>query len=188
VIRSAWLIMIGLLSAGLLRAQATVVKPEEPLDSARAVLRDAVLVFRDSLGTIDAAAARLQRDFRQTSQESLLSRARVMHEACARSVRAAPSLKKTLLAAQITEPLRIRRRRQLVNAIDQLRGVLNRCEVDFAAMSQPGQGETVRGYSNTRSEVVQGAIRKYEDALRVFLSAFKIYVAPAGSAPRTLSG
>jgi hypothetical protein len=188
MIRSAGLLMIGLLGAGSLRAQATIVQPEAPLDSARAVLRDAVLVFRDSLGTIDAAAARLQRDFRQTSEESLLSRARVMHQACVRSVRAIPSLKETLVAATLTEPVRIKRRRELVSALDRLRGALNRCEADFAAMSQPGKGETVRGYSYARSEVVQGALRKYEDSLRPFLSALKIYIPPAGSARRTLSG
>ena len=62
----------------------TVIRPTPPLDSARAVLRDALLVMRDSLLTIDGAAARLQRDFRVASGPSLLSRARVMRDACAR--------------------------------------------------------------------------------------------------------
>jgi hypothetical protein len=175
---------IIVLCAGAVSAQARVIQPEAPLDSARANLRDAVVVLRDSLITVDAAAARLQRDIRQTSAASLLSRARVMHDACVRSARAIPSTRETLLAARLSVPLRIKRRRELVNALDRLRGVLGRCEVDFAAMSQPGQGETVRGYAYARSQVVQGALQKYEQSLRPFLTAMGIYIAPAGAAPR----
>jgi hypothetical protein len=186
--RSMWLAMIGVLSASTLPAQATVVHPEPPLDSARAALRDAVLVLRDSLITVDGAAARLQRDSRQTSGASLLSRARVMHDACARSGRAVPSTKETLLTAQLSEPARVQRRRELVKALDQLRGALSRCEVDFAAMSRPGEAETVRGYSYARSEVVQTALRKYEQSLRAFLTAMGIYLSLGGSSPGASSG
>jgi hypothetical protein len=186
--RSMWLAGIGVLSAGSLAAQATVVQPKPPLDSARAALRDAVQVLGDSLITVDGAAARLQRDSRQTSEASLLSRARVMHEACARSVRTVPYTREALLAAQLSEPPRIKRRRELVKALDQLRGVLSRCEVDFAAMSRPGEGETVRGYSYARSEAVQAAVRKYQESLRAFLTAMGIYPSPAGPTPRASSG
>ncbi|HEV7364362.1 MAG TPA: hypothetical protein VGN76_00795 [Gemmatimonadales bacterium] len=186
--RSAWLVMMATLCTGTLSAQATVIQPEAPLDSARAGLRDALLVLRDSLMSVDGAAARLQRDFRQTSAASLLSRARVMHDACARSVRTVPPTRETLLAADLSEPLGLKRRRELVQALDRLRDVLSRCEANFAAMSRPGEGETVRGYAYGRSEVVQTAIRKYEENLREFFTALGIYVSPAGSNPRTTSG
>jgi hypothetical protein len=188
MMRSPWLVMIGVLSASSLPAQATVIQPEAPLDSARAALRDAVLLLRDSLITVDGAAARLQRDFRQTSGESLLSRARMMRDACVRSAHTISPTKETLLAAQLSEPPRVKRRRELVNALDRLRGVLRRCEVDFAAMSQPGEAETVRGYSYARSQVVQGALRRYEESLRAFLTAMGIYISPAGSGIRASSG
>jgi hypothetical protein len=186
--RSVCLVILGVLSASSLPAQATVLQPEAPLDSARAALRDAVLVLRDSLITVDGAAARLQRDFRQTSGASLLSRARVMHDACARSARAVQPTREAILAAQLSEPQRVKRRRALVNALDRLRGALSRCEVDFAAMSRPGEGETVRGYAYARSQVVQGALRKYEESLREFMAAMGIYISPAGSTPRASSG
>jgi hypothetical protein len=169
--RSVCLVLMGVLSASSLPAQATVIQPEAPLDSARAALRDAVLVLRD-----------------QTSGASLLSRARVMHDACARSARAVPPTREAILAAQLSEPQRVKRRRTLVNALDRLRGALSRCEVDFAAMSQPGEGETVRGYAYARSQVVQGALRKYEESLREFMAAMGIYISPAGSTPRASSG
>jgi hypothetical protein len=182
--RSMALVLIGVLSASSLPAQATVIQPEAPLDSARAALKDAVLILRDSLITIDGAAVRLQRDFRQTSGASLLSRARMMHDACARSVQTVPSTREAVLAAQVSAPLRVKRRRELINALDRLRGVLSRCEVDFAAMSRPAEAETVRGYAYARSQVVQGALRKYEESLREFLTALGIYVSPAGAASR----
>jgi hypothetical protein len=180
--------MMGMLSAGTISAQAKVVQPEAPLDSARASLRDVLLVLRDSLMSVDGAAARLQRDSRQTSAASLLSRARVMHDACARSVRTLPPTREALLAAKLSEPARLKRRRELTQALDRLRVVLSRCEADFAAMSRPGEAETVRGYSYARSEVVQSAIRRYEENLREFFAALGIYVSPAGSTPRATSG
>ena len=186
--RFAWLALMATLSTGTLSAQATVIQPEPPLDSARAGLRDALLVLRDSLMSVDGAASRLQRDFRQTSAASLLSRARVMHDACARSVRTVPSTREALLAANLSEPVRLKRRRELVQAMDRLQAVLSHCEANFEAMSQPGQGETVRDYAYGRSESVQRAMRKYEENLREFFTALGIYVSPVGSTPRPTSG
>lgn len=186
--RSAWLVLTAMLAAGNLSAQATVIRPEAPLDSMRAGLRDALLILRDSLMSVDGAAVRLQRDFRQTSAASLLSRAQVMHDACARSLRTVQPTKAALTAADLSEPVRVKRRRELLQALDRLHGSLTRCQTNFAAMSQPGQGETVRGYAYVRSEAVQAAIRKYEENLREFFTALGIYVSPAGATPRPTSG
>ena len=71
-----------------------------------------------------------------------------------------------------------------MNALDRVRGVLGRCEVDFAAMSQPGEGETVRGYAYARSQVVQDALQKYQQSLRQFLTAMGSTYRPAGATPR----
>ena len=60
--RSGWLLLGGLVWAGPMSAQ-TVMRPDPPLDSARAAVRDALLILRDSLNTIDGAAVRLQRGF-----------------------------------------------------------------------------------------------------------------------------
>jgi hypothetical protein len=163
-------------------------RPEPPLDSARAAVRDALLVLRDSLGSIDGAAARLQRDFRQASGASLLSRARVVRDACGRSVRTVPAARSAVLAANLSERNRIKRRAELVAALDRLNGVLNRCESEFAAMSQPGQAETVRGYGNERAVRVLGALRKYEQSLRDFFAAMGIRVMPRGANPHPAAG
>ena len=58
-------LVLALLGGERLAAQ-TVLRSPPPLDSARASLRDAVLVLRDSLVTVDGAASRLQRDYRRS--------------------------------------------------------------------------------------------------------------------------
>jgi hypothetical protein len=185
--RCGWLLLGGLVWAGPMSAQ-TVMRPDPPLDSARAAVRDALLILRDSLNTIDAAAARLQRDFRQASGPSLLSRARVMLEACARSERTVAPTRKAVLDVRALSPPRLKHRSELVGSMDHLRGSLARCEKDFAAMSRPGQGETVRGYGNDRAIRVLSAMRKYENALRGFLGVMGITVPPLGANPRASAG
>jgi hypothetical protein len=187
MIRRTCLLLTLSLWAGPLRAQ-TVMRPDPPLDPARAALRDALLVLRDSLNLVDAAAARLQRDFRQASGASLLSRARVMHQACDHSRRAVPATRRALLNAQLPDLRRVKHRDDLVKAMDQMRKALDRCEVEFAAMSKPTEAETVRGYGNDRATRVQSAIRKYESSLGSFLGSMGIKIVPLGASSRAAAG
>ena len=183
-----YLAVISMLFAHNLAAQGTVVRPEPALDTGRVTLRDALLRFRDSLSSIDAAASRLQRDYRQASSASLTSRARVMREACARSLRNLPPTRQAVLAANASDEPQVRRRGEMVGALDQLKKVLTRCESDFAGMSQPAEGERVRGYGNDRAVRVQNGLRKYERVLGTFFSAMKIKVRPRGTEARPLAG
>jgi hypothetical protein len=181
------LVLLLLLSAGSLAAQ-TVVRPDPPLDAERLKVRDAVLVLRDSLNSIDAAAARLQRDFRTASGASLVSRARVMREACARSARTIPPTRQVVAAAPASNENRMKRRDELARGLDRLRDALKYCEDEFAAMSQAGQGERVRGYANDRARRVQTELRAYARTASRFLSAMGIKVVPLGAEPRPLAG
>jgi len=115
------LVLLLLLSAGSLAAQ-TVVRPDPPLDAERLKVRDAVLVLRDSLNSIDAAAARLQRDFRTASGASLVSRARVMREACARSARTIPPTRQVVAAAPASNENRMKRRDELARGLESAEG------------------------------------------------------------------
>jgi hypothetical protein len=180
------LALLACLGPGMLAAQ-TVVRPAPPLDSARAAVRDAVLVLRDSLLTIDAAAARLQRDYQAASSQWLLSRARSMYDACARSARTLPSTRLAVQRGQLNEPLKVKRRQELLGAMDHLKEALGTCESEFEAMSKPGQAERVRGYGNDRATRVQSALRRYEVTLRDFLGTMGIRVLPlgVGAAPST---
>lgn len=187
MIRHISALMALALGAGPVMAQ-TVMRPDPPLDSARASVRDALLILRDSLNTIEGAAARLQRDFRQASGPSLVSRARVMHLACSHSKQVVPPTRHSVLDAQLAEPSRVRYRAALIQEMDRLSKALSRCELDFAAMSKPGEGETVRGYGNDRATKVQAALRRYEVALRSFLGVMGIKVMPIGSTPPAAAG
>lgn len=182
------LVVVGMLCAQSLAAQGTVVVPEPPLDAARAALRDELLRFRDTLNSIDAAAGRLQRDFRQASAASLTSRAGVMRDACARSARSVTPARKAVAATKASDEGLLRRREEMLLAVDQLRGVLTRCETDFADLSRPGQGEKVRGYGNDRAVRVLSGLRKYEWALASFFSAMGIKVRPLGAEGRPAAG
>ena len=180
-------VLLGLLLTQPLRAQV-VAQPEAPLDSARAALRDALLVLRDSLVTVDASAARLQRDYREASGASLLSRARVMRDACGRSARTIPLTRSVVLQAKLSIGKKEKGRTELVGALDMLKGVLTQCEKDFAAMSQPDQAETVRGYANDRAVRVLGAVRRYEQNMQNFLGLMGIRITPIGATPPPMSG
>jgi hypothetical protein len=182
----------GLLLAAMLCSRGlgaqTVVRPGPPLDSAQVTLRGALVSLRDSLSSIDAAAGRLQRDYRASSVASLLSRAIMMRDACARSSRTVPPTKAVVAAARASTDLRRKRQRELVQALDELRRVLTRCEEDFGAMGKPGQGEQVRGYGNDRAGRIQAAIRKYSRVAGGFLAAMGIKVVPLGAENRALAG
>lgn len=184
--RAGWLVLLVLCAPGL--AAQTVVQPEVPLDSARASLRDALLVLRDSLGSIDAAAGRLQRDYRKASGESLTSRARVMAEACARSVRTIPPTRTAVSTADASSDLRAKRRAELLRALGRLHTELQRCQSEFAAMGRPSQGEQVRGYGNNRASRILASVREYERVAGTFLAAMGIKVTPRGARPRPLAG
>jgi hypothetical protein len=182
-----WLVLLVVVGAQPVTAQI-VAQPEPPLDSARASLREALVVLRDTLATIDAAAARLQRDYREASGASLLSRARVMRDACARSIRTIPPARGVVLNATLSTARRIKARTELVSAMDTLKGVLIRCEKEFAAMSRPDQAETVRGYANDRAVRILGGLRRYEHSLRNFLGLMGIRVTPVGVTTPTVTG
>jgi hypothetical protein len=163
-----------------LDAQGTVVLPEAPLDSARAALRDDLRMFHDSLSTIDAAAARLHRDYRQASQAVLRSRARVMTEACTRAVRNLPLARRGVQASQASNGARRQNRSELLAALDRLNKVLARCRTEFEDLSRPGQGEVIRGYGNNRAIRIQSGLREYERVLARYLSAMGITTTPGG--------
>ena len=185
--RLFWLLALALASAPRLTAQ-TVIRPAPPLDSARAAVRDALVLLSDSLGTIDAAAARLQRDYQEATATSLLFRARMIREACTRAVGMVPLTRARVLATLVSESQRVKHRRELLSALDQLKTALNHCESEFDKMSRPGQAEIVRGYGNDRAVRVQGALRSYGRTLHEFYGVMGIRVTPVGADTKPASG
>ena len=187
--RSAWLVLTAMLAAGNLSAQATVIRPEAPLDSMRAACetlcwycgladerrwrgRPAPTRLSPDVGgfAVVSGAGDARRLRSITSH-------RAAHESRAARPPTCPSRSESSAGGSCC------RRWTGCTARSA------RCQTNFAAMSQPGQGETVRGYAYVRSEAVQAAIRKYEENLREFFTALMgINVSPAGATPRPTSG
>jgi hypothetical protein len=174
------LVLPGLLAVVPAAAQ-TVVRQPVALDSARAALRADLVALRDSLITIDGAAARLQRDYRTASEELLLSRALLMRDACARSTRAVAPTRRAIQEITLSAPQPVQRRREVLLTLDTLQKALRRCETEFTELGRPGQAETIRGYANHRAATVQKTIRVYESKLQPFLAALGIRILPAGA-------
>ncbi len=179
--------ILGCLISTSLQAQ-TVVRPDPPLDVNRARVRDVLLVLRDSLNAIDAAAGRLQRDSRQTSAASLVSRARVMRDACSSSARAVDPARTTVIGARVVGTTGARRRLDMVRGLDVLSGELAHCRSEFASMGEAGQGERVRDYGNDRAARIQSALRDYERTLSRFLGTMGIKIEPPGASASPLAG
>lgn len=183
------LFLLTLLTAAPLALDAQgVVMPSSRLDGARVRVRDALLVLRDSLMTINGAAASLQRDFRRTSGAVLTARARELSSACARSVRTIGPTKQAVAAAQATMPGPVRSRDALVRSLDSLSTQLNRCVTEFSAMAAPDKAEEVRGYGIRRAEPILKALGDYDHAATVFFVSWGIEVRPLGAHPDPLAG
>jgi hypothetical protein len=174
-------------AASALGAQ-TIVQPAAPLDAGRVRLRDAMVTLRDSLITINGAAARLQRDYRTTSDAALTARAREIVRACARSIAVLPATREVVAAADAPAGARRRTQAGVLRALDSLQTTLTGCGTVFGELSRPGKGEEVRGYGNRRAEPILRALGDYDSAARNFFMAWGIDVRPIGARPSPMAG
>ena len=179
--------LLAIAAAPALDAQAALVLPEQPLDSNRAAARDAIYVLRDSLQTVIAAIARLERDFRSTSVQSLTSRARELHGSCAAAERNVAPVRKVVGATATASKLQRREQVHLDAALGSLAGVLETCRTEFERLGTRGNGEEVRGYGNRRARPVRAEIMRYESAADGFFRALEIPNRPLGARPDPLA-
>jgi hypothetical protein len=185
------LVVAALLLAGAapaVHAQAMVVRPAAPLDSARAGVRDAVLVLRDSLQLVHAESARLRRDFRAASAPALVSRARAMRDACAASARTLPATRAVLADGPAPDEKVARLRTQLVAEADRVAAALAACEETFGGWARAADGEAVRGYGNRRADELRSPIRAYEARLDAYLRSIGIRIRPIGAGAPLVAG
>lgn len=181
------ILLFSLASAPLALNAQTVVRPAGPLRAAHAQVRDVMLVLRDSLMTVNGAAARLQRDFRTTSDAALASHARAVANACARSARTVVPTRKAVAAADADGSARINTRTAVLRALDSLAAEMTKCSDEFGAMALPGKGEEVRGYGNRRAEPILKALYDYDAAATRFFKAWGMDVRPLGARPDPLA-
>ncbi|MGE5926911.1 MAG: hypothetical protein ACM357_06135 [Gemmatimonadota bacterium] len=186
--RTTFLVLCLLVPAASLRAQATMVLPDKPLPPEHARIQDAAYVLRDTLFAVTSAAARLNRDFRQTSDASLVSRAREIALACGAVERNIPAPRQVLTETATDSRFREREKGRLLAAFDDLARAASACTSRFDELSVAGKGEDVRGYGNRDAGLMVAEIREYERALDAFFRAMKIPNRPRGARPNPLAG
>ena len=179
--------LLAIAAAPALQAQAALVLPDQPLDSNRAAARDAIYVLRDSLYPVIAGIARLERDFRTTSAQSLTSRARELNSACAAAERNVAPVRKVVGATSTASKLQRREQVRLDEALGSLSGVLGYCRTEFERLGTRGNGEEVRGYGNRRAQPVRAGIMQYESVVDGFFRALEIPNRPLGARPDPLA-
>ena len=178
-------LLIALLAAGAaptLDAQ-TVFRPPAPLDSAHAAVRDAVLIFRDSLQLVHASGARLRRDFHGASSAALVSRARSLRDGCNASLRGLPSARASFASAPVSSPRSESARSALLTEMDRLEGALKECRATFGEWVRVSDAEAVRGYGNRRAADIRTAIQAYENRVKRYLGHQNIRIRPLGAGP-----
>ena len=186
--RNVLLAVLTVATAGSLEAQAAVVLPDRPLPPAHARIQDAAYVLRDTLFAVTGAAARLTRDFRQTSDAALVSRAREMAAACDAAARNIDAPRSVLAETPAETDLQEREKKRLLTAYTQLSSAIGDCIEEFGPLTEPGKGEEIRGYGNRRASDVVREIRRYERALDGYFRAMRIPNRPRGTGPNPLAG
>jgi hypothetical protein len=177
-IRSSLVLAASIAFAPALRAQA-VILPDKPLDARRAEVRRSLVVLRDSLLAVSVAAARLERDAQHTSAAALQSRARVLQQACASSLRTLPSVRTRIAGMTSASRGQSATQKATLKALDALKPELDRCVEQFGAMS--AKGDEVRDYGVRRSEPVVKAVRVYDARSADFARSHDIPFRPVGA-------
>ena len=153
--------------ARALNAQA-VVQPDPILDSTQSVIQRSVHALRDSLAFVQAASARIARDMRTTSDAVLRARAREMARGCAAASRSTTATRAVVVGAKRPEPDPRKLRPGMEQALDELKGQLDRCVVEFRGLATPLKAQELRDYGIGRGQKVEQAIRRYELGVRSY--------------------
>lgn len=187
------LTLVGLaaLAAGTRSLDAqTVVQPEAKLNAAETTVRTSLYQLRDTLLLVEAATARIARDLGNASDAALRSRAQVVAERCRAAVVQIDTTRATVSRGGLPEPDPKTVRATLDQALATLRGQMQDCIDQFAALSNPANAEELRGYGIGRGKRVLTAIRDYRPTAsqyfrRTFNQQYWPSTAGAGNTPTT---
>ncbi|HTS88474.1 MAG TPA: hypothetical protein VMG41_08290 [Gemmatimonadales bacterium] len=166
-------VLAGLLLAGgrsVAAAQSADPRPPRA-DSTQTRIGNTILILRDDLALVDAAAARMPRD-RQTSSDAVLqARARTMASNCLAASRSAATARAVVEQTARPNPDPKRTRLRVLERLAALKEDLDRCARDFDGLTTSDKAEELRDYGIGRAARVQEAIRSYEAAVRPYFVA-----------------
>lgn len=168
-------------------AAQAFVRPEN-FDSATVRIRESFIALRDTLHSITAGSARLQRDLQSASGPVLVSHARVVRNACSNSLKGVDGAREGMFAGRPVTDIPLTRRTALDRSFIQLRAALVQCAADFSELSAAGQGQRIRDVGMSRLLPSREAIRNFEAAGDIYLRSLRVRVRPFGAGESPLAG
>jgi hypothetical protein len=174
------LVVVGLLVvAAPLHAQMVVTN--DTLDAERRDVRDALVVLRDSLRTVEAAAAQFERGHASASPELLYSRGKTIKNACNRSLRNIEPTRKVVKSDDWDNDYRTQRQNELLEAMDTLEKSLNACVAVWDRLTAPEGIEEIRASSPGKAQSITQDIHDYTTPVTSYFKALGVYVRPIGA-------
>ncbi len=130
----------------------------DTLDAQRQDVRDILVVLRDSLHTVEAAAAQLDRGHTSASVELLYSRGRTIKNACTRSLRNIGPAREVVKADDWDDEYRTMRQNQVLEAMDVLEKAVYACQSVWDGLVTPENAEQIRTAGPAEAESITQAI------------------------------
>jgi hypothetical protein len=158
-----------------------MVMTNDTLDAERRDVRDVLVVLRDSLRTVEAAAAQFQRGNASASPELLYSRGKTIKSACIRSIRNVEPARQVVKADDWGNEHQTLWQNELLQAMDSLEQSLNACEATWDHLATPENADQIRTTGPPEAESISNDIKGYSAVVGGYFKALGIYVSPAGS-------
>ena len=157
-----------------------MVMTQDTLEAERRDVRDVLVILRDSLQTVEAAAAQFERGHATASPELLYSRGRSIKNACIRSLRNVEPARQVVKTNDWVSEYQTKWQNELLQAMDSLEKSLNACEAVWHRLATPETAEQIRTAGPPEAESITRDIHGYTAVVSSYYKALAIYVKPAG--------
>lgn len=151
-------------------------------------MRDSYLSIRDTLRSVSAKSATLQRDVRTSSDAVLLSRARGLEAACNASLRHLDRSRELMLASNPGQRVPAPRRTTLDRSFIELRATLTACGQAYREMSKRERVGEMRSRGVNQAVKNQQTIRSFEAAAEPYMLSLGVRIRPYGSGANPYAG
>lgn len=162
-------LVLGLALGARPAAAQQIFKPAV-LDSVQQSIQRPLYALRDTLNLVDAAMSRLARDRRVTSDALLRARARLIAERCQAADPASSAAREAILKAGRPDPDKGKVLPTLTESLTQLKREMAACALEFKGLALPDSAERLRDYGVGRLPKIQGALRRYEMAVKPYFA------------------
>ncbi|MEO8294310.1 MAG: hypothetical protein ABI613_02265 [Gemmatimonadota bacterium] len=124
---------------------------------------------------------------RSASDPVLISRARVVRDACTSVLRELDGTRQEMFAGHPVNRVPLPRRTALDRNFIQLRASLTQCSTEFTEMSNPGKAQQIRDAGASRILPTQDAIQSFETAGTAYMLGMGVKVRPYGAGDSPLA-